>query len=241
MTVAVSAHKGGSEDARSATWEAYESAVTTGAEYVEFDIRRTRDGKFVVFHDPRVAGRPLSGLSYEELCVAAGHRVPLAGDVMALIAGRMKGHLDLKEVGGEDEIIRLALDRLGPESFVATTLEDSSIARIKRMFPEVTAALSLGRSLREVAWFRKAPTRIQELYPLRRMRACGADWLAVHRRLARATVLRMCGRQGVPAMVWTVNDEPPMRRFLADDRVAVLITDRPRHALRLRNGSILRG
>jgi glycerophosphoryl diester phosphodiesterase len=35
-------------------------------------------------------------------------------------------------------------------------------------------------------------------------------------------------------MVWTVNDEPQMRRFLADPRVAVLITDRPRHALRLR-------
>ncbi len=240
MTVAVSAHKGGSEDARGATWEAYESAVTTGAEYVEFDIRRTRDGRFVVFHDPQVAGRPVSGLSYEELCAAAGHRVPLVGDVMTLIAGRMKGHLDLKEIGGEDEIIRLALDRLGPESFVATTLEDSSIARIKRMFPEVTAALSLGRSLREVTWFRKAPTRIQELYPLRRMRECGADWLAVHRRLARATVLRMCGRQGVPAMVWTVNDEPRMRRFLADERVGVLITDRPRHALRLRNGFGLR-
>ena len=107
MTVAVSAHQGGSEDARRATWEAYESAVTTGAEYVEFDIRRTRDGRFVVFHDPRVAGYPVSGLSYEELCAAAGHRVPLVGEVMALIAGRMKGHLDLKEVGGEDEIIRL--------------------------------------------------------------------------------------------------------------------------------------
>ncbi|GAA4631735.1 hypothetical protein GCM10023196_062300 [Actinoallomurus vinaceus] len=234
MTAAVSAHKGGSEVARAATWEAYESALTTGAEYVEFDIRRTRDGEFVVFHDPRVANHPVAGLTYDELCAVAGHRVPRVRDVMALIAGRAKGHLDLKEVGDEDEIITLALDLLGPDGFVATTLEDSSIARIKREFPQVTAALSLGRSLREVSWLSKAPTRIQELYPLRRMRECGADWLAVHRRLARATVLRMCGRLGVPAMVWTVNDEPRMRRFLRDERVTVLITDRPRHALRLR-------
>lgn len=234
MTVAVSAHKGGSEDAPPATWEAYETALTTGAEYVEFDIRRTRDGDLVVFHDPRIAGRAVSALTYEELCTAAGHRVPLIRDVMRLIAGRMKGHLDLKESGGEDEVITLALDLLGPENFVATTLVDASVHRIKQRFPNVTAALSLGRDLREIGRLKRLPARTRELYPIGRMRACGADWLAVHRRLARANVLRLCGRLGVPAMVWTVNGEPQMRHFLADPRVTVLITDRPRHALRLR-------
>ncbi len=238
MTVAVSAHKGGSEDAPPATWEAYETALTTGAEYVEFDIRRTCDGDLVVFHDPGVAGRPVAGLTYEELCVAAGHRVPLVRDVMKLIAGRAIGHLDLKEVGEEHEVIRLALDLLGPGNFVATTLEDSSIRRIKKSFPDVTTALSLGRDLREMRRLMRLPTRARELYPLGRMRACGADWLAVHRRLARANVLRLCGRFGIPAMVWTVNGEPQIRRFLADPRVAVLITDRPRYALSLRPAQV---
>ncbi|MCW2859727.1 MAG: hypothetical protein JWP48_1435 [Actinoallomurus sp.] len=234
MRVAVSAHKGGSEDAPPATWKAYEIALTTGAEYVEFDIRRTRDGDLVVFHDPQIAGRSIAGLTYEELCAATGQRVPLVREVMKLIAGRATGHLDLKETGYEHEVVRLALDLLGPGNFVATTLEDSSIARIKKSFPEVTTALSLGRDLREVTRVLRLPTRARELYPLGRMRACGADWLAVHRRLARANVLRLCGRFGIPAMVWTVNGEPQMRRFLEDSRVAVLITDRPRHALSLR-------
>jgi glycerophosphoryl diester phosphodiesterase len=187
MTVAVSAHKGGSEDAPPATWEAYETALTTGAEYVEFDIRRTRDGDLVVLHDERVANRAVAEVSYDELC-----------------------------------------------GFVATTSIDASIYRIKESFPEVTTALSVGRDLRQVARVMRLPARARELYPISRMRACGADWLAVHRRLARANVLRLCGRFGVPAMVWTVNGEPQMRHFLADPRVTVLITDRPRHALRLR-------
>jgi glycerophosphoryl diester phosphodiesterase len=38
-------------------------------------------------------------------------------------------------------------------------------------------------------------------------------------------------------MIWTVNDDSLMRRFLADPRVSVLITDRPRQALRLREGA----
>ncbi len=234
MTVAVSAHKGGSEDATPATWEAYQTALTTGAEYIEFDIRRTRDGDLVVFHDPSIGGRAIGDLTYEQLCGVMGHRVPLVREVMKLIAGRAIGHLDLKEDGGEEEIIKLALDILGEENFVATTLLDASIHRIKKSFPDVTAALSIGRDLREVTRFMRLPARARELYPLARMRACGADWLAVHRRLARANVLRLCGRFSIPAMVWTVNEESQMRRLLADPRVTVLITDRPRHALSLR-------
>lgn len=231
---AVSAHRGGSEDAPSATVEAYASVVASGADYVEFDIRRTRDGQFVVFHDHRVRQTRLAELAYADLCAMAGYRVPLVRDVMRLIAGRAVGHLDLKEIGDEDEVIRMALDLLGPGNFVATTLEDESIARIKRAFPEVLTALSLGRSLQEVSWMTRMPTRVSELYPLKRLRACGADWVAVHRGLARASVLRICSRLGVPAMVWTVNEENEMRRFLADERVTVLITDHPRRALRLR-------
>jgi glycerophosphoryl diester phosphodiesterase len=234
MTVAVSAHKGGAEDAPSGTLRAYESAVGIGAEYVEFDIRRTRDGHFVVFHDPLIEGRQVNELTFDELCAAAGHRVPRVREVMELIAGKALGHLDLKEIGHEAEIIRLALRHLGPGNFVATTLADVSILRIKERFPEVTTALSLGRDLRELSRLMRLPVRARELYPIGRMRACGADWLAVHRRLARANVLRLCGRLSVPAMVWTVNGDPQIRRFLADRRVTVLVTDRPRYALSLR-------
>jgi glycerophosphoryl diester phosphodiesterase len=38
---------------RTGTIEAYARALETGAEYVEFDIRRTADGELAAFHDPR--------------------------------------------------------------------------------------------------------------------------------------------------------------------------------------------
>jgi len=65
------------------------------------------------------------------------------------------------------------------------------------------------------------------------VRACRADFVAVDYRLAGATVLRSCRRTGLPAWVWTVDDELQMTRFLADPRVTVLITNRPDLARRL--------
>ena len=145
--VQISAHAGD----RSATIETFRTAVATGADYVELDIRRTADGELVSFHDARTArGEPLSTVGYAQLCDLAGYRVPTVADVLATITGHAKGHLDLKDTGGEDAVVRLALDVLGPGQFIITTLEDSSVAAIRSRFEsadDVPVALSLGRNM----------------------------------------------------------------------------------------------
>ena len=233
---AISAHRGGSEDASAETYEAYRNAPGTGAEYVEFDIRRTADAELVVYHDAGTEdGRLLADISYSRLCELAGYEVPLAPDVMRLIAVKAIGHLDLKELGGEDAIIEQALKILGLGNFVATTFEDASVAAIKNRFPDVPVALSLGRDLSEMLWLAQLSVRRRELYPLSRIRACGADWAAMNHRLAGAGVLRQCHRAGIKTMIWTVNSDKTIARWLADSRVDVVVTDRPRYAAMLRD------
>jgi glycerophosphoryl diester phosphodiesterase len=233
--VAISAHKGGSENGQSATLEAYAHAADTGAEYVEFDIRSTGDGELVVHHDSHTCqGDAVAAVSYARICALAGFEVPRVADVMRLIAGKAIGHLDLKAIGGEEEVVGTALDILGPGNFVVTSLEDESVAAIRARFPDVSVALSLGRDLRTVPRLKWAQIRLSELFPMRRIRACGADWAAVNRQLAAAGVLAQCYRNGITTMIWTVNEDKELMRWLEDSRVAVLITDRPAHAVALR-------
>ncbi|MFI6517387.1 glycerophosphodiester phosphodiesterase [Spirillospora sp. NPDC050679] len=222
MLTAISAHR-----RDEAGLDGLRAAARSGAEYVEIDVRRTGDGHLVVHHDAALAGLPLSRLPYGRLEDLAGRPVPLVADAMRLIAGRARGHLDLKEHGCEHEAVALGLEAFGAGEFVVTTREVSSLQRIKKAFPEVTTALSVGRGVFERG-------AVGDLAPLRVVRESGADMVAVNHRLARAGVLRQCARAGFPAMVWTVNAEPLMRRFLHDPRVAVLITDHPETALRLR-------
>jgi glycerophosphoryl diester phosphodiesterase len=233
--VLVSAHAAD----RTATLDTFAAAIATGADYVELDIRRTADGALVAFHDPRTAdGEALSAVGYQRLCDLAGYQVPLVADVLATIKGRARGHLDLKDVGREEQVVRLALDVLGPGQFIITTLEDRSAAAIRAGFPsgdDVPVALSLGRDMAgapRAAWLR---TRLSELRPLPRLRACGAGWVAAERRLARAGVRRQCRRGQIKIMVWTVNSEPELRYWLSGHRADVVITDRPAEALALRD------
>jgi glycerophosphoryl diester phosphodiesterase len=235
--VDISAHQGGSEDARPATYEAYQRAPSTGAEYVEWDIRRTRDRILVAYHDAHAgpSRELLTDLDYADLCRQAGYEVPRVDRIMDLVAGQLRGHLDLKETRYERELVLLAEERLGTGNYLITTLEDSSVTAIKTEFPGVRTALSLGRDLANVLRYRRIGVRLSERYPLSRIRACGADWVAVHHKLARLGVASLCHRNDIGVMVWTVDADEQIEAGLRDPAIDVLITNRPRYAVARRS------
>ena len=113
----VSAHQG------------YPRLLNSGADFLEVDIRRTKDGVIVISHDePRLGGEHVT---LDELLGAA--------------AGRIGLQLDLKEAGYEVELIRSALERLPPEKLVVTTEMEDSIRLIKEQFPQIRAGLTTQR------------------------------------------------------------------------------------------------
>jgi glycerophosphoryl diester phosphodiesterase len=122
---AISAHRGGSENGPSGTYEAYQNASAIGADYVEFDVRQTRDGILVAMHAERarqgLRGRPVATVSYSRLCQLAGFEVPRVAEVMRLLAGRARAHVDLKETGCATTVTRLGLEVLGPARMLVTT------------------------------------------------------------------------------------------------------------------------
>lgn len=239
---AISAHRGGSgedagDDGSLQSYESYRIAAETGADYVEIDIRRTRDGVLVACHDEHCGpdARAVADLSYGEMGELLGHPVPLAAEAMAVLAGRAAGHLDLKAAGYEDAAVRLALDAFGPDGFVVTTLEDASIARIRRAFPDVRTALALGGDLKGLRPDRRVAARLSDVFPVRRLRACGAHWAALNHRLVPAGVLGRCAAKGIGVMLWTVDRDEQLAKFLRSPQVDVVITNRPARARALRD------
>jgi glycerophosphoryl diester phosphodiesterase len=228
--VQISAHDDRRVPVTTGAMQAYRDALTAQADYVELDVRRTADGELVTFHDLRTrAGRLVSQLGYAQLCDLAGYDVPKVAEVLAVINGRAKAHLDLKEAGHEDQLVRLALNVLGAGEFMITTRDDASVAAIRSQFPaaaEVPVALTLTAA---------AQSWPSELRPWSRLRACGADWVAVDHRLALAGVVRQCRRRRLKVMVWTVNNDRELRYWLSRSRADVLVTDRTARAVALRS------
>lgn len=216
------------------TYEGYLKAVAAGADYVEFDVRRTLDGTLVALHDARAGrGCPVTSVSYSRLCELAGHEVPRITEVMRLLAGRAIAHIDLKDAGCTVAVTRLGLELVGPAGMIVTTGDREVVARLKGQFPDVPVGLSIGgglaRAVRSVTPVLKTVVSRTELAA-----AEMADWAVIQRRLARAEVLAHCQRRGIKTMVWTVNADRALTRWVATPGVDALVTDRPARAISLR-------
>ncbi|MEA2643427.1 MAG: glycerophosphoryl diester phosphodiesterase [Chloroflexota bacterium] len=235
MSPLVSAHRGSCGVAGLPAAERYGRAIALGVDYVELDVRRTADRILVNYHDDLTPSRrATSSLTYAELKAEVGAELLTLAELLDLVAGRVGLHVDLKEPGGETEIVRTLLAHRAGGRFVVTTGEVASIRAVKDLFPEVQAGLTLGADLRDVRAWATVSARLAELFPRGRLERSRADFVAAHQQLARIRLLGYCKRRRLPAWVWTVDEEKEIARFMADPRVATLVTNRPDVALRLR-------
>lgn len=228
---AISAHRGGSEDGTAGTYEAYQAALAAGAEYVEFDVRQTRDGIMVACHDGRAGWcRAVRSLRYSELCRLRGHEVPTVPEVMRMLSGRAAGHIDLKDPGCADSVTLLGLELLKPAGMIVTTGDTGVLTELKRRFPEAPTGLTISGGHRISASARRR-RRSGEL-----LVASGAvDWAVLNHRLANSEVLAGYRHLGIKTMVWTVSTDSDLVRWMSTPGVDALVTDRPARALSLRS------
>jgi glycerophosphoryl diester phosphodiesterase len=214
--------------------ERYVRAIELGVDFVEIDIRRIADGEFVNYHDDFTpARRVVRELAYPELKAELGTELTTIDELVEIIDGKVGLHVDVKEEGYEAQVVR-KIQSSFTRSAVVFTSGDAPIRAVKDQFPNVRTGLSLGDDLNGVAPWLKVRVRLSELFPGSRLRRSHADFIAVHKDAARARVLAYCAKAHVPAWVWTVDDESEIARFMRDPRVAVLITNRPDVAMRIR-------
>ncbi|CAN5370123.1 hypothetical protein BH09ACT10_BH09ACT10_29140 [soil metagenome] len=207
------------------------AAAALGVEWIEFDVQRVSDGRFVVAHDAVDESR-------------ASHL--WLGDAVDLIAEHGVGaHVDLKfttsDGAAEVEVARVVVEALGAHRVVITTTHDASVRAVRmwadRHAPSLPVGLSLGRGIPgiNVAWY--VARLVSDLFPDRRFRRTGATMVVAQRHLARLRLARFARRAGLPLLVWTVDSERELVRWLGDPRVNIITTNVPGKALALRNAT----
>jgi len=214
---------------RENTLEAFERAIERGADMIEFDVRRTRDGVLVVNHDPRVRGRSVSGLTYAELKAwEHGRHVPKLEEVLRLAVGRVMVYVELKEAGYERKILNLVRQYFRPDHFVMASFEDAVVKRLKELAPDVCVGLGVGGTHH----YQLLTTKLTDLYPMRRLARAHADFLSYSYTLDYFGVSKRAAAAGVPVVVWRVNRRWWLKWYLANQRNPVVITDIPDVVLR---------
>lgn len=236
----VSAHRGGAGSQRLTqnTIAAFEAAIAMGCDYVEFDVRLTADGTPVIFHDADITdGDVRRAIAHHRVEDFASPLLRLE-DVLDLIAGRIKAHVDLKVRGQEIELAQRIITVLGIDGAVITTTEDTSVRTLRAWSKDHAPGLLIGLSTGQRTWnghrFARRVVSLEALFPRTRIRLSRANLVVAHKSLAAWSLRRYAQRRGLPLLVWTVDEPTELARWINDPHVWMVTTNYPERALAVR-------
>lgn len=232
------AHRGARAELPENTLAAFERALAVGADAIETDVRLTRDGAVVIFHDadglrvarraPRVADVSLDELSSWDVGHAAsqpgrGHRAPLLDDALAAFPG-VAFNVDVKD--GTRAAVAAVIDVVRSRGAEARVLLTGFDARAPRLARALGYRGPTGAGVTDVLGLLARPTSTL------RPRAFAGDAVQVPVRLGPvrtpiATLLARCRAVGCRLDVFVV-DDPSRARRLAALGVDGIMSDDPR-------------
>lgn len=236
--VAVTAHRGASLRAPENSLAAFREASEAGADYVELDVQRTRDGAIVVIHDGdlmRMGGDPrkVKDLTLAEIRTIdigarrgpqyAGEHVPALAEVIDYARGRFRINIELKYNVPDPQLAAAVVALLREKQFldqvVITSLDHASLRQVEQLQPSLETGLIVTAAVGDVI---KTDT----------------DFVSLNSARATASLVNRAKAAGKKVHVWTVNKPEVMLRMIERD-VDNIITDDPATLVRVmrdRNG-----
>ncbi|MCS7469484.1 cellulase family glycosylhydrolase [Stieleria sp. ICT_E10.1] len=239
----VTAHRGNSGSFPENTMPAFQSGIDLGADWIELDILRTRDGRLVVIHDPttkRVGDqdRVVAETTYEQLSkidVATDfrrrndksveecpvQRIPLLKEVLQQVMTQNQTRVSIQpKMDCVADAVALVIE-MNAERWVG--FNDGNLdymAHVKRLAPTIP-----------VFWDRGKQTNIDEDIAIAKQH--GFEALVVHHEGITSEKVQKIKAAGIAVGAWTVNDPDTMKRLLKLG-VERIYTDHPRLLLSLR-------
>lgn len=225
------AHRGFSREGLENTMTAFRAAAGLGFGYLETDVRTTRDGVLLAFHDAaldRVAGTggPVNSLSMREVLrarVGGSESIPTFEDVLTGLPG-IRLNVDIKDAAGAAELARLLNKHGAHDRVLVTSFSDRRrLAALRRLArPAASSAGAVFTALTVLL----APAGLAGvLARLGRYQCLQVPERQGPVRVVTQKFISRCHRAGLQVHVWTVNDPADMERLL-DLGVDGLVSDR---------------
>lgn len=239
------AHRGGAREFTENTVAAFQRALRLGADGIETDLRLTRDGSVVIYHDEkygRVEGIPerertreVADMTYAELAArplqpvgedGGGQTVPTLNDILREVRSGVL-NLELKRGKRFDELVERTIEILA---------DFPELHRVVLEPPDLQTAQKLREALGSTLKLHINPA-YNEAVPfdvsLKEVLAFSPHSISISYKKLSWEIVDLAHQAGVEVWVWTV-DDPRIARAAALLGVDAVKTDHPSLLLELK-------
>jgi glycerophosphoryl diester phosphodiesterase len=206
------------------TMRAFKRAMDLGVDFIELDVRKSRDKKLVVIHDDKV-DRTTNGngsvrdLTFEEirkLDAGKGEKIPSLEEAIDLLKkGKQRIAIEIKEPDTLDEILKIVMEEGLSSKVIIVSFWHNVLTRIKEIEPEIkTGAIFVGRPVDAVSLAKAAQSEL----------------LCLKHKFIDEEVVVECHENDIEVNAWVVNEIEDIRRVM-ELGVDIISSDYPDRVL----------
>jgi glycerophosphoryl diester phosphodiesterase len=188
---------------------AFEYALAQGCDGFEFDVRHTRDGNNVLWHDPDWHGKQIAATSYVDLVDRDGGRLAALDEVLTHFGKRAYLDIELKEPGSEEAIVAALRASPAERGFIVSSFFPEILLRLRELAGDLPLGFICDRKDALNIW-RELP--IEVILP--------------RHDFVRPPLIDDIHKHGKRIITWTVNSPRQIRQF-SNWGVDGLISDDP--------------
>jgi glycerophosphoryl diester phosphodiesterase len=204
------AHRGASGQEPENTLRSFRKAIALNADMIELDVRLSKDGEVIVFHDAnfrRVAKKrgKVKDLSLKEIKSynVCGEKVPTLREVLDLCSGKIKLNIELKgrdTAEGVAKLIREFVDK-GKyllEDFLVCSFNLTELKKFRDLMPKTRVGVLYDKKPKSV---------------IKTAQKLGAYSINLSSRQFTKKRLERAHKEKMKVYVWTIDTEKGIKKF----------------------------
>ncbi|MHA1786205.1 MAG: glycerophosphodiester phosphodiesterase [Candidatus Helarchaeota archaeon] len=218
------AHRGASRFEFENSMSAFKKAVKLGADMIETDVQKTKDGVLVLNHDNSLyhatgKRRLISKLTHAELKklkLKNGEPIVTVDDLLSELKNKIKFNLEIKTHNIEKKVLFLVKSHDLLDDVIFSNFSLKSIKRIKNIEPKA-----------HVAFLTIFPYRIlQTFFPMKKLVKIGIEALNPLHNVVSDGLIKNVHQHDMKIYPWTINNKKRIL-YLKEKEVDGVFTDYP--------------
>jgi len=200
------------------TLRSFKRALDLGVDAIEFDVRKTKDGKIVVIHDEKV-DRTTNGkglvldLTLKEIKLfdaGQGERIPTLEETLDFMDREAKMLIELKENDLEENVLNLVSHAGLTDNVIIISFLEEALRRVRELNSKVETGLIYSRHKN----------------PVKTALELKANYLLPLYRFTHSADVEKAHKNGLKVIVWTINTPEEVEEYVKKS-VDGITSDKP--------------
>lgn len=209
-------HRGARAYETENTLESFKKAIELGANAIELDVRKTKDGKLIISHDDnlnKVFGKDIlvNQTTLKKLKQLTENKIPTLEEALEFIDNKVeKIFVELKEVGYEKKVLEVVKKEKLQDMVIVVSFYEQALLNVRKLDKTIESGLIYAKHKNPIDTALKL--NAQYLVPLYRF---------IH-----VKNVEDAHKNNLKVIVWTINTKQEIKEYIAKG-VDGIATDKP--------------